>query len=360
MLALKDVAAGGSQVGDEKAAAEAAVARCLLLLRIVHQVFLSHCPTLVAENASVDTDVSVSNSKSEAWEKSFPLRMTLVEMTLMPLLEALATHLTYLTQLTVGDATDGSLEEETYNYATAEAVMEEVKEMMESWNRHNVFGGPTVWEQYKKGWSQALTKASEEICKKRGLYSAVDYDDAEELAGDNSSENDTAVADVVHDAKVEPISSQKRGVASSTTQQGIIENEVETNITDSFVDENVNDAHKKRHQQKEKEESTTITKDAFSTATTTATTAAASKLNVTCSSDSNKDADDGDSATGSVAVNAASSATDGAIFSASFSMKDSGAYDGVNNEAEIDFEVSFLICLRFCCLSTEKKLCRIE
>lgn len=108
--------------------------RLLLLLKITHQVLLSNCPTgTAAATTGVDGD---------KWTKSSQLRSRLGEIAIIPLWKALATSLDKL------------------NQETQVQYQSEVKGMMEEWKSHHVFGGPTVMEEYKKGWIRALKEAA--------------------------------------------------------------------------------------------------------------------------------------------------------------------------------------------------------
>ena len=150
-----------------------ASARLLLLLRITHQVLLSNCP----REAGVDDDDRPCAARGDAeeptatrgegeedkWIKLSQLRSRLGEMAVGPLLQALATSLN------------------KFNRETKGQYIREVKEMMEKWEMHNVFGGPTFIEEYKKEWNRALNDPINESSGK----------DDVELASVNLSENPT-------------------------------------------------------------------------------------------------------------------------------------------------------------------------
>ena len=134
LLAIAESGSSGEQDGNE------IVARLMLLLKIVHQVLLSDCPT-VASPAGGGAEGGDDND--DKWEKSSQLRLRLGEITILPLFQALASSLSKLS-----DATKN------------EQYQSEVKGMMDEWKEHNVFGGPTVLEEYKKGWNRALKEVA--------------------------------------------------------------------------------------------------------------------------------------------------------------------------------------------------------
>ncbi|KAL9181011.1 hypothetical protein ACHAXT_009816 [Thalassiosira profunda] len=123
----------GLVVAIDEAAASAGddggTARLMLLLRILHRALMANCPTAGAEG---DVD---------KWEKSAPLRVTLGEAAVEPLWKALAASFAKV---------DG---------AAREKHAEEVRGMLEEWKERNVFGGPTVVDEYRRGWNRALKGA---------------------------------------------------------------------------------------------------------------------------------------------------------------------------------------------------------
>jgi hypothetical protein len=71
------------------------------------------------------------------------------EIVILPLWKALAKALNRLNELTTAAAA-----------TNREVYQDEIGRMLEEWNDHNVFGGPTVWEEYKRAWNKALKEAS--------------------------------------------------------------------------------------------------------------------------------------------------------------------------------------------------------
>ena len=104
---------GGASGGEEGPEGTTSAAHLMLLLRILHQVLLSNCPTITTSatsSAEVDTD---------KWEKSSQLRTNLSEIVMIPLFKALATSLNKLTDENIKD-----------QYST------EIKNMMDDWKEH--------------------------------------------------------------------------------------------------------------------------------------------------------------------------------------------------------------------------------
>jgi len=120
--------------------------RLLLLLRITHQVLVSNSSLASAAGEENGNDGGADPDSEEVWEKSSQLRITLGEVALRPLLDALANCLNK-----VGESNA------FYNQCGCE-----VKEMMDAWKKCNVFGGPTVVEEYRKGWISALSTKKRE------------------------------------------------------------------------------------------------------------------------------------------------------------------------------------------------------
>lgn len=133
LVSIKECSARSSDSSSGKSGdADANLARLMLLLRILHQVLTSNCPTTaVTEGNDVDT-----------WNKSSQLRIRLGEIVILPLWKALAKALNRL------------------NETNREVYQDEIGRMLEEWNDHNVFGGPTVWEEYKRAWNRSLKEAS--------------------------------------------------------------------------------------------------------------------------------------------------------------------------------------------------------
>jgi hypothetical protein len=123
--------------------AESITARLMLLLRILHQVLMSNCPTTAANTLGDGTN------DVDTWNKSSQLRIRLGEIVILPLWKALAKALNRLNEMTTAAAA-----------ANREVYQVEIGRMLEEWNDHNVFGGPTVWEEYKRAWNKALKEAS--------------------------------------------------------------------------------------------------------------------------------------------------------------------------------------------------------
>ena len=126
----------GGASGGEGPEGTTSAAHLMLLLRILHQVLLSNCPTI---NTSGTSSAEVDTDK---WEKSSQLRTNLSEIVMIPLFKALAKSLNKLTDENIKD-----------QYST------EIKNMMDDWKEHDVFGGPTILEEYKKGWIRAVKDA---------------------------------------------------------------------------------------------------------------------------------------------------------------------------------------------------------
>jgi hypothetical protein len=119
MVSFISTATGGG--GDDDDAA----VRLMLLLRILHRVLLSNRP-------------GADDGDGDAWTKSLAMRTRLGEIVISPLWTALATSF-------VGLDDD----------ATA-AMRDEIRSIIDEWKEYDVFCGPTVWEEYKKGWASAL------------------------------------------------------------------------------------------------------------------------------------------------------------------------------------------------------------
>ena len=189
LLAMEN--ATTTEISNETAVA----ARLILLLRIVHQVLLSNCPTVAAAaTAGVEGD-------ADKWAKSSQLRSRLGEIAILPLWKALATSFQKLNQ---------EMQEQYQN---------EVKGMMEEWREHNVFGGPTVWEEYKRGWGRALKEVGDAGSRGEGGES-TDVGAAEDAT--------TTTEPVVDDAKKElVVEAQQSTVSKESSQKEETENVIE-------------------------------------------------------------------------------------------------------------------------------------
>jgi len=187
-----------------------AAARLMLLLRIIHQVLLSNCPTATGAEGDADAD---------KWEKSSQLRSRLGEITIMSLWTALATSLQKLNEAT-----------------TQDQYQNEIKGMMEEWKEHNVFGGPTVWEEYKKGWSRALKEAADASAGGESATESTTTEGAAEAEDTSTSKSLTGEDDA---SKKEPLPSQadQSSVAKESNHNEKTENvDKDTVIADEIVD----------------------------------------------------------------------------------------------------------------------------
>ena len=168
--------------------------RLMLLLKIVHQVLLSNCPTATSATAVAEGD-------SDKWEKSSQLRIRLGELTILPLWKALATSFAKLSS---------DVQDEQYQG--------EIKGMLEDWKEHNVFGGPTVWEEYKKGWTRALKDATSASAASAddAMDTTVTVDSAEKK--EEGGEDADAKAEVTNGNKLEL--SLDDAIKAATTSEG--------------------------------------------------------------------------------------------------------------------------------------------
>jgi len=137
MTADEESAASSPPPGEDGGAA-ASSSRLMLLLRIAHQVFMCNCPTAAA------AAMAGAEGDADKWEKSSQLRSRLGEIAIVPLWRALAGSLAMLN--------DDAMRDQYQN---------EVRGMIDEWKEHNVFGGPTVLDEYKRGWSRALKEAAD-------------------------------------------------------------------------------------------------------------------------------------------------------------------------------------------------------
>ncbi|KAL7467311.1 hypothetical protein ACHAXS_007560 [Conticribra weissflogii] len=164
-------------VGNEANVADVdeGASRLLLLLRIVHQVLVANSSSAPAAGEGSDDagEVNANANSEDAWEKSSHLRITLGEMVVVPLLDALASCLNR-----VGGSSDFCVQ-----------CGNEVKEMMDSWKKCNVFGGPTVVEEFRKGWVRALSAKKGEP----GSYSQSPNEKERGSKDDNDDSDQTSV-----------------------------------------------------------------------------------------------------------------------------------------------------------------------
>lgn len=151
LLSMENAVATGEGSSNDSSSATAAAttARLMLLLKILHQVQLSNCPTVSsAATAGVEGDV-------DKWTKSSQLRTRLGEIVILPLWKALASSLSNMSSTNGGDTNNI----DDNNDRMGDEYRSEVRGMLEEWKEHNVFGGPTVWEEYKRGWGWALKES---------------------------------------------------------------------------------------------------------------------------------------------------------------------------------------------------------
>jgi len=192
LLAMEN--ATTTEISNETAVA----ARLILLLRIVHQVLLSNCPTVAAAaTAGVEGD-------ADKWAKSSQLRSRLGEIAILPLWMALATSFQKLSK---------EMQEQYQN---------EVKGMMEEWREHNVFGGPTVWEEYKRGWGRALKEVGDAGSRGEGV---------ESISAGVAEDATTITEPVVDDAKKELLVQVQQSTVSKESSQ----NEENDNVIEDPV-----------------------------------------------------------------------------------------------------------------------------
>eukprot|EP00581_Thalassiosira_minuscula_P011141 CAMPEP_0183719210 /NCGR_PEP_ID=MMETSP0737-20130205/12257_1 /TAXON_ID=385413 /ORGANISM="Thalassiosira miniscula, Strain CCMP1093" /LENGTH=570 /DNA_ID=CAMNT_0025948921 /DNA_START=39 /DNA_END=1751 /DNA_ORIENTATION=+ len=191
LLAIEEASSGAS--GKE----EDAAARLVLLLRILHQVFTSDSPTIGAAEEAGDAD---------KWAKSSPLRCRLGEIVLLPLWKALASCLRPLNEK------DAPKEEQYQN---------EIKGMIDEWKEHDVFGGPTIWEEYRRGWTRAWKEAAVEVvedaagvAKEEGAKPPSNDEDAAENATTTKNEQPLVAKEDAKEEtspKVEKLSNISKG-----------------------------------------------------------------------------------------------------------------------------------------------------
>ncbi|KAL7539162.1 hypothetical protein ACHAXR_009724 [Thalassiosira sp. AJA248-18] len=208
----------GEEVTSSTTTAAAAAARLMLLLRIIHQVLLSNCPI-------------GSEGDADKWSKSSQLRIRLGEIVIIPLWKALAASFFTTTSIT-----------------TQEQYQGEIKEMMEEWKEHNVFGGPTVWEEYKKGWSRALKEAD---------------DVADTAAATASAADVAAVADANTEGEGSIEMKQQQQQSAPSSSAGVSEDDGTTVLSvsiDDVVTEENNEPLEESNQ-KETNEAEAVTKE---------------------------------------------------------------------------------------------------
>ena len=135
---------GGGGGGAASSSSSSSSARLVLLLRILHAVLVSD----VADD--------------DKWAKSSPLRARLGEVVVGPLLRALA-------RSSAGLDDDGGA-------GGRAAIRDKVRSAMEEWRDHDAFGGPTVWEDYSRGWTGALREADAAAAASAATTSAGEAD----------------------------------------------------------------------------------------------------------------------------------------------------------------------------------------
>ena len=136
--------------GNKSADFGANLARLMLILGIVHQVLMSNCPT-------TDGSVAVGEGSDDVdtWNKSSQLRIRLGEIVILPLWKALAMALHRTMH-------------ETTTMTNRDVYLEEIENVLNEWKEHNVFGGPTVWEEYKRAWNRTLREVSTTLLENEG------------------------------------------------------------------------------------------------------------------------------------------------------------------------------------------------
>ena len=126
------------------------LSRLILILGIIHQVLMSNCPT-------TDGSVAVGEGSDDVdtWNKSSQLRTRLGEIVILPLWKALAMALHRTMH-------------ETTTMTNRDVYLEEIENVLNEWKEHNVFGGPTVWEEYKRAWNRTLREVSTTLLENEG------------------------------------------------------------------------------------------------------------------------------------------------------------------------------------------------
>lgn len=195
---------------NECATTDNAAARLMLLLRIIHLVLLSNCPTFAGEDAG----------DADKWEKSSQLRLRLGEITIMPLWKALATSF-----------------EKKEDATMVDQYPSEIKGMVEEWKEHNVFGGPTVCEEYKKGWSRALKEVAD---ARAGGESTATESTAAVGAAENTSTTNSLANEEDDASKKEPLSQVDQLPAAKESNHNETTENVDENtvIAGEIVDKN--------------------------------------------------------------------------------------------------------------------------
>jgi hypothetical protein len=141
----------------------------MLLFRILNAVLTSNRPPPPPRAAmSVDrdgapsgvavVDAAYSAGDEDKWTKSSALRARLGEMVVSSLLRSLAKKTTSAATATGRDGDDEEGDETTTMMRVA--CRDEVHSALDEWGECDAFGGPTVWEEYRRGWTAALREAA--------------------------------------------------------------------------------------------------------------------------------------------------------------------------------------------------------
>ena len=159
MVSYISTASGDGGYNDD------AAVRLMLLLRILHRVLLSNRP-------------GADDGDGDAWTKSLAMRTRLGEIVISPLWTALATSFVGLDD----DATT--------------AMRDEIRTIIDEWKEYDVFCGPTVWEEYKKGWARALkdVATANTTTTSADKTDGVDVDEVKTTTGVNAMSEKEVVA----------------------------------------------------------------------------------------------------------------------------------------------------------------------
>lgn len=185
LLAIDDAATVAKDASAAEGSSSTSPApRLMLLLRVVHQVFVEG-----TDDDDSNKDTATAAADSDVFEKSSQLRLTVADLALIPLFKALALA------TNSNNYSDAAAESSEWNN-----FQNEVKEMIDIWKKHNVFGGPTVWEGYKKAWARAIADANKE---KKNAAAAVTV--AAVVVGEESDKKGTTF-------EYEPMDEDDKGV----------------------------------------------------------------------------------------------------------------------------------------------------
>ncbi len=175
---------------------------------------MSNCPTSTTPSSAATGSMGEEGTADiDTWNKSSQLRVKLGEIVILPLWKALAMALNGM------NATD---RHNVYH--------DEIGSMLEEWKVHDVFGGPTVWEEYKRAWNRALREVNTTFHETEGGLGGAESN----TLIDSNTEKTNANVEV--DASNEPARQEEQ--APGTIETSLDIDEDTTNMTSSgFVSE---------------------------------------------------------------------------------------------------------------------------